>query len=115
VFIAYAVVGLLLSVGLALSAVATFTGNEQVVSTMTKVGVPESWLPRLATLKALGAVGLVVGLWVPLIGEAAAIGVVLYFVGAVITHLRAKDYEVAPSAVLLLMGAAAFVLRLASA
>ncbi|MFD7086235.1 DoxX family protein [Streptomyces sp. NPDC059896] len=38
---------------------------------MLGLGVPESWLPRLATLKAAGAVGLVVGLWVPLLGAVA--------------------------------------------
>jgi hypothetical protein len=115
VFIAFAVVGLLLAAVLAVSAAATFTRQEQAVSTMTRLGVPESWFPRLATLKALGAVGLVAGLWVPLIGGAAATGVFLYFVGAVITHLRVKDYEIAPSGVFLSLAVAAFVLRLASA
>ena len=40
---------------------------------------------------------------------------VLYFVGALIAHLRAKDYEVAPVAVLILLAMAALVLRTASA
>ncbi|MET9482671.1 DoxX family protein [Streptomyces sp. NPDC006638] len=114
-FIAYAVVGLLLAAGLTLSAVGTFTRNEKVIASMLGLGVPDSWLPRLATLKALGAVGLVVGLWVPLIGEAAAVGVFLYFVGAVVTHLRAKDHEIAPAGVFVVLAVAAFVLRLASA
>ncbi|MFD7221079.1 DoxX family protein [Streptomyces sp. NPDC059892] len=82
---------------------------------MLGLGVPESWLPRLATLKAAGAVGLVVGLWVPLLGAVAAIGVALYFIGAALTHLRAKDYAIAPVVVLFLLAVAALVLRLASA
>ncbi|MFE4370118.1 DoxX family protein [Streptomyces sp. NPDC056835] len=114
-FIAYAVVGILLAVALTGSAVGTFTRQEKIVGSMTGIGVPESWLPRLATLKAAGAVGLVVGLWVPLLGVAAAIGVVLYFIGAVLMHLRAKDYAIAPAAVLFLLAVAALVLRLASA
>ncbi|MEV0035335.1 DoxX family protein [Streptomyces sp. NPDC050804] len=114
-FIAYAVVGILLAAVLAASAVATITRQESVVGSMSKVGVPDSWLPRLATLKAAGAVGLVIGLWVPALGVAAAIGVVLYFIGAAIAHLRVKDYEIAPAVGLFLLAAAALVLRLASA
>ncbi|RYJ24739.1 integral membrane protein [Streptomyces sp. L-9-10] len=114
-FIAYAVVGILLAVALTGSAVGTFTRQEKIVGSMLGLGVPESWLPRLATLKAAGAVGLVVGLWVPLLGAAAAIGVVLYFIGAAVTHLRAKDYAIAPVVVLFLLAVAALVLRLASA
>lgn len=114
-FIAYAVVGILLAAVLTGSAVATFTRQEKVVGSMLGVGVPESWLPRLATLKAAGAVGLLVGLAIPLLGVAAAIGVILYFIGAAITHLRVKDYAIAPVVVILLIAVAALVLRLASA
>lgn len=51
----------------------------------------------------------------PLIGSAAAIGVFLYFIGAVVAHVRAKDYEIAPAVVLALLAAAALVLRVLSA
>ncbi len=54
------------------------------------------------------------GLGVPLIGS-AAIGVVLHFIGAVVTHLRVKDCEIAPPVVLALLAAAALVLRVLSA
>jgi hypothetical protein len=40
--------------------------------------VSESWLTTLGILKAAGAVGLLVGIRVPLIGIAAAIGLVLF-------------------------------------
>lgn len=82
---------------------------------MIGVGVPEAWLPRLASLKAAGAVGLLAGLAVPLLGVAAAIGVILYFIGAALTHLRVKDYAIAPAVVILLIAVVALVLRLASA
>ncbi|HEX7975443.1 MAG TPA: DoxX family protein, partial [Anaerolineales bacterium] len=39
----------------------------------------------LGTLKAMGAVGLVIGIGLPLIGVAASLGLVLYFIGAVVT------------------------------
>ncbi|MCZ0980285.1 DoxX family protein [Streptomyces diastatochromogenes] len=114
-FIAYAVVAVLLALGSLASAFMTFTKNPQVIGTMTKVGVPEGALPWLATAKAAGALGLLAGLFVPLLGEAAAVGLVLYFLGAVISHLRVKDFELAPAAVLTLVSAAALVLRIASA
>ncbi|MFJ3171081.1 DoxX family protein [Streptomyces roseus] len=54
------------------------------------------------------------GLWVRPLGVAASIGVTLYFAGAVISHLRVKDFDLAPAAVLTLVAAAALVLRVAA-
>lgn len=56
-----------------------------------EVGVPMEWFPALAALELLGAVGLIAGLWLTPIGVVAAIGLVSYFVGATIAHLRAGD------------------------
>ncbi|MEU2240381.1 DoxX family protein [Streptomyces sp. NPDC018338] len=114
-FLGYTIVAALLAFALSASAFLTFTRNPQITGNMTKLGVPDSWLPWLATAKAAGAIGLLAGLAVPLLGVAAAIGVTLYFAGAVITHLRAKDYELAPALVLTLISVAALVLRIASA
>jgi len=61
-----------------------------VLANSAKVHVPRSWLPMLGTLKLAGALGLLVGLGLPVIGIAAATGLVLYFIGAVIAHLRAR-------------------------
>ncbi|MEV0827872.1 DoxX family protein [Nonomuraea rubra] len=60
-----------------------------------RAGVPESWLVwPIGALKALGALGLALGLLgVPLIGTAAAAGLVLYFVCALYTHLRVSDFS----------------------
>ncbi|MFB7784214.1 DoxX family protein [Streptomyces vinaceus] len=113
-FIAYAVVAGLLALALAASATFTLQRSEAIVTNMRKVQVPDSWLPRLAALKAAGATGLVAGLWVTPLGVAAAIGVTLYFIGAVISHLRVKDFELAPAAALTLLAAAALVLRVAA-
>ncbi len=59
---------------------------------MRRAGVPLSWLTfPIGTLKTLGAVGLVVGLWVPAIGIAAAAGLTIFFVCAMYTHVLAND------------------------
>ena len=68
----------------------------------------------LGALKAAGALGLLVGIRVPLIGIAAAVGLVLFFVGAIITHLRGRDYSFGLAIVFLLIAVAALVLRVAT-
>lgn len=113
-FIAYAVVAGLLTLVLLASATFTLQRNPAITESMTKVGVPDSWLPRLAALKAAGAIGLVAGLWLTPLGIAAAVGVTLYFLGAIVFHLRAKDYSLAPAAVLTLVAVAALILRAAA-
>jgi hypothetical protein len=52
--------------------------------------------------------------WWP-IGIAAAVGVILYFLGAIIAHLRVRDMTFAPAFVVLLVAVAALVLRTLSA
>lgn len=62
-----------------------------VVENSTAVGVPRSLVPLLAALKATGAAGLLAGLLGPdIIGVAAAVGLVAFFIGAVVAHLRAR-------------------------
>ncbi|MER7009841.1 DoxX family protein [Saccharopolyspora sp. NPDC000359] len=64
-----------------------------VLANSAAVQVPESWLPVLGSLKAAGALGLLLGLLgAPLVGVAAAIGLVLFFIGAVIAHVRVGEY-----------------------
>lgn len=84
-----------------------------ILEQMSTVGVPTKALPLLAAAEIAGAIGLVVGFfWWP-IGVAAAVGVVLYFVGAVIAHLRVKDVKnVAPAAVLAVLAVVELVLLL---
>jgi DoxX-like family len=92
-FAAYIIVTVLAAAANIYAATNDFRRPEWLVSTMNKLGVPESSLPILGVLKAAGAVGLLIGIGMPLIGIAAAAGLALFFVGAVITHLRARDYS----------------------
>ncbi|MGP4112129.1 DoxX family protein [Streptomyces sp. 4N509B] len=65
-----------------------------VLANSAEVGVPRSWLPWLAGLKAAGAAGLLLGLLgVRILGVAAAAGLVLFFVGAVAAHLRTRVFH----------------------
>jgi hypothetical protein len=92
---AFLVVTLLAIVANAFSGVAAIVHFKPIIPPMAKAGVPESWLTfPIGTLKTAGAVGLLLGLvGVPLVGTAAAIGLILFFVCAIYTHVRASDYS----------------------
>ena len=60
------------------------------------------------------ALGLLVGFVVPPVGVAAAIGVILFFVGAIVTHVRAQWYAFAFPSLYLLLGTGALALNVAS-
>jgi hypothetical protein len=85
-----------------------------VLANSASVGVPRSWLTPLGLLKLAGAAGLLLGLaGFPLVGTAAAAGLTLFFVGAVLTHLRARNYALAFPGAYLLLAASSLVLGLA--
>ncbi|MCP2299203.1 DoxX-like family protein [Nocardia amikacinitolerans] len=63
------------------------------VAAAKEVRVPQTWMLPLGSLLAAGALGLVAGFAIPLVGIAAATGLVLYFIGAVIAHLRVADFH----------------------
>jgi uncharacterized membrane protein YphA (DoxX/SURF4 family) len=110
-FIATAIVSALLALVLFGSAGAKLAKAPQIVDSMTTVKFPLDKLWLLAAAEIAGGIGLVLGLfWWP-IGIAAAVGVVLYFAGAVGAHLRVKDRNFAPALVLFAVAVAALVLR----
>lgn len=105
-----AVVSIVLALVLVMSGYAKLTHNPTVDQGMTAVGVPLDRIWMLAVLEFAGAAGLVAGIfWWP-IGAAAAVGVILYFVGALLFHARAHDKAVAAPAGLLAVAVAALVL-----
>jgi hypothetical protein len=114
-FIVYVAVAVL-AAGLNVWAAALdFRRTDSAVANATKVEVPQSWLLPLGALKLAGAVGLIVGVAVPPLGAAAAIGLVLFFVCAVFAHLRVSWYSTLPfPLVFLLLAVLALALRLAS-
>jgi hypothetical protein len=112
---AHIVVTLLGAALAAFSAGSLFFHAKWVVQPLTHYGVPRSWWPWLATAKAAGAAGLLIGLFVPVIGVMAGIGLVLYFAGAVITVVRARWFSHIPYPLLYMAPVvASLVLRFAA-
>lgn len=91
----YVAVMVLAIVANALSGAAALLRFPAILPAMARVGVPTTWMRfPIGTLKTTGAAGLLVGLaGVPYVGLAAAIGLTLFFVCAVHTHLLARDYS----------------------
>jgi uncharacterized membrane protein YphA (DoxX/SURF4 family) len=116
VFVACAVVSVVLGVMMVMSAAMKLIKHPRVVDGIgTALGVPITWFPRLAAAEIAGGIGLVVGLAIPAVGVAAAIGLIAYFVGAIIAHLRAGDTKgIVQPMMPLLLSVAALVLRLAT-
>jgi DoxX-like family len=76
------------------------------------VGVPLKFFPLLAACEFAGALGLLAGTAWPLLGTAGAVGLVLYFVGAVVSHLRVGDFKgIGSAAFMLVVAAGALILR----
>ena len=113
-FTAYIVVTVLAAAANVFSATLDFIRYKQILVNMAKVGVSESWLTTLGFLKTAGALGLLTGICVPVIGIAAAVGLVLFFIAAIITHLRGQDYSFGLAIMFLLLAVAALVLRVIS-
>jgi hypothetical protein len=114
-FIAYVVVSILLAAGLIGSARGKLVRDERIATGITGLGVPLAWFPFLAACEIAGGLGLLAGLVFAPLGIAAAAGVILYFVGALIAHLRAGDKGLVTPLVLLVVAVAALLLRVASA
>ncbi|MGV9880066.1 DoxX family protein [Streptomyces sp. NPDC003006] len=91
-FIAHVICTVLAVLANVFAAVMDYVRHPAVLANMDRVDVPRPWLFPLAHAKLAGAAGLLAGLAVPLIGVAAGAGLVLFFTGAVLTHLRARVY-----------------------
>jgi len=114
VFVVVVVISALLAAALLLSGGSKLARRPALMKGMAAVGVPDDRVWMLAVLEIAGAAGLVAGLfWWP-IGVAAAIGVVLYFVGAIGAHLRKRDPGFVPPSVILVVAITALVLRLST-
>ena len=104
------IVAVLAALWVGFSAYAILIRAPWVVEPLRAYGVPAAWWRWLGLAKAAGPAGLLVGLLVPGIGVLARIGLVVYFIGAVVTVLRARSYKTVIFPVLYLVPAAATLL-----
>lgn len=108
-FVAIAVLSVLLAAVLLESARGKLAGDRAQLETLDRIGVPRSLVPLLAWFQGAGGVGLLAGLlWWPL-GVAGAVLAAGYFLGAVAAHLHRSDIRVvsrlvAVAGALLVMG-----------
>ncbi|MPY59817.1 DoxX family protein [Streptomyces spongiae] len=93
---AYVVVTVLAALMAGFSGTVLLLRAQWIVLALNDYGVPRSWWTWLGLAKAVGAVGLLVGLFVPVVGVPAGVGLVLYFLGAAVTVARARWYSHIP-------------------
>ncbi|MGH7452024.1 MAG: DoxX family protein [bacterium] len=107
-YIAHIAVAVLMSLLIAGSGVAKLRRDPRVVKVINEVvRVPMKFFPWLAACEFAGGIGLLIGIAWPPIGLAAAVGLIIYFLGAIIAHVRVGDVKG--------IGAPAFMLGLAVA
>ena len=75
--------------------------------------IPRSWVPVLGLLLAAGSLGLLAGFAVPLVGTLAAAGLVLYFLGALVAHLRVGSRDLVGWAIFAVTVVAALAVNVA--
>lgn len=111
--IAYLATTTIVALMVAFSALAKIRRDPAIVKVIVEtVGVPERYLMPLAACELAGAAGLLTGMLWPPLGIAAAVGLVVYFVAAVASHLRVGDVKgLGPAVFMLVAVSAALVLR----
>jgi len=111
--IAYLAVSIVLAAMVLFSAIGKLRHDPHIVKVIHEtVGVPMKYFPLLAACEIAGAVGLVLGIWWPILGIVAATGLAIYFIGAVVSHVRVGDFKgIGPAAMLLTVSMAALILR----
>ena len=88
--IAFISFGSLLAFAAIGSAISKLKKVPDVMTAMASVGVKPQQVPLLAALEIAGGLGIIAGIWVPALGLAATIGLVLYFAGALLSHMKKK-------------------------
>jgi uncharacterized membrane protein len=104
----------LLAAGLTASAaIANFIGHNYPKSQADKLEIPRTWMLPLGALLAAAALGLLAGLFIPALGTLASAGLVLYFLAALVAHLRVGDHSLAAWSLFFCAALAAFTTNLA--
>jgi hypothetical protein len=111
-FSTYVTVTVVAAVFTGFAAVTYLIGHDYPKAQADMKRIPRSWVPRLGLALAAGSLGLLAGFAVPLIGTLAAAGLVLYFVGALVAHLRVGSRNLVGWGVFFVTAVAALVVNL---
>ncbi|MFG1755000.1 DoxX family protein [Streptosporangium sandarakinum] len=114
-FIATVALSLLPALAFAGAGFPKLSGKDEMAAELGRLGVSAGFTRVIGALEILGAIGLITGLWITVLGIAAATGLALLMAGAVATHVRARDdaKRTLPSLVLLILSTITLGLGLA--
>jgi hypothetical protein len=112
--VAYGVLAVVTSVMVTFSGMMKVRHDPKTIKIIHEVvGVPLRFFPFLAACEFAGAIGLLAGILWPPLGLAASAGLVLYFIGAMVGHVRVNDFGgLGPAAFMLFMSSTCLVVRL---
>ncbi|MFY1693175.1 DoxX family protein [Plantactinospora sp. WMMB782] len=111
-FAAYVTVTIVAAVFTGIAAVTYLIGHAYPKAQADMKRIPRSWVPVLGLLLAAGSLGLLAGFAVPILGTLAAAGLVLYFLGALVAHLRVGSRQLVGWAVFFVTVLAALAVNL---
>ena len=89
--IALDIFGSLLAFAAIGSAIAKLKKVPDVMAAMASVGVKPQQIPLLAMLEIAGGLGVILGIWNKNLGVLSSCALALYFLGAVLSHVRVKS------------------------
>jgi uncharacterized membrane protein YphA (DoxX/SURF4 family) len=112
-FVVTLILAIVLALAFGASGVGKLTGAKMAVDTAGQLNIAFSRYRLIGVPEVLAAIGLLVGLAVWPLGVAAAAGLVVLMIGAVIAHVRAHDKlaNSAPATVLGLLSLVELILR----
>jgi putative oxidoreductase len=85
------IVPVLLGLAFVLIGCLTLVGQKKIVENFRRFGYPQWFRKVIGILEALGGAGLLIGIWMPFLAGLASAGLVLVMLGAIASHLRARD------------------------
>jgi uncharacterized membrane protein YphA (DoxX/SURF4 family) len=111
----FVTISLLLAVACLLPAAGKLTGQPRMRKSAAHFGIPWSRYRLIGVAELAAAAGILIGLWWHPLGVAAAAGMAVLLVGAIITHRKAADSvkDMAPAVVGLVLTLAYLALALA--
>ena len=112
----FVTISLLLAAACLLPAAAKLAGHPKMQQSAAHFGIPWPRYRLIGAAELAAAAGILTGLWWHPLGVAAAAGMALLLVGAIITHRKAADSakEMAPALVALLLTLAYLAIALTS-